>query len=147
MTIFVRDILPGDHLDWSQLWRGYLEFYHQNLPQETTDILWSRFFQPAEPVHCMVAGRRGELLGLVHYIFHRNTWSTADVCYLEDLFVAPAARGAGIGRTLIEAVYAKARQAGAGRVYWMTHETNSEAQALYKKLAEKSGFIQYLKFI
>ena len=92
---------------------------------------------------CLVAEDNGSLVGLVHYIFHRNTWMVGDVCYLEDLFTAPHARGQGVGRALIEAVYDKARQAGSSRVYWMTQESNAQAMLLYDKVANKPGFLQY----
>ena len=83
------------------------------------------------------------IVGIVHYIFHRSTWTTSDYCYLQDLFTAEEARGHGVGRALIEAVYEKAKAAGASRVYWLTHETNTTAQILYDKVAARSGFIQY----
>jgi ribosomal protein S18 acetylase RimI-like enzyme len=46
---------------------------------------------------------------------------------------------------LIAAVEERARRAGASRVYWLTQESNVAARALYDKLAERSGFIQYRK--
>ncbi|MBU6419271.1 MAG: GNAT family N-acetyltransferase [Proteobacteria bacterium] len=144
--MIIRPVRPEDKANWLPLWQGYLTFYEEeNLPEHVTEALWARFFDAAEPVHALVAEENGVLLGLVHYIFHRNTWMVEDVCYLEDLFTAEAARGKGVGRALIEAVYAAARAAGSTRVYWMTHETNTTAQALYNKIAEKSGFIQYRK--
>ncbi len=141
--MIIRPVRPEDKANWLPLWQGYLRFYEHDLPSDVTDTLWARFFDAAEPVHALVAEEDGELLGLVHYIFHRNTWMASDVCYLEDLFTAEAARGKGVGRALIEAVYERARAAGSERVYWMTHETNKTAQALYDKVAEKPGFIQY----
>lgn len=87
------------------------------------------------------------LLGIVHYLFHRSFWTPEDYCYLQDLFVAENARGSGLGRSLIEAVYDKALEAGAGRVYWLTQEDNLTARALYDKVADRSGFIQYRKMI
>ena len=144
--MLVRDIRPEDRAQWAVLWQGYLEFYKvPDMAPEITEKTWSRFFDPAEPVHALVAEVDGVLLGLVHYIFHRNTWCLDDVCYLEDLFTAPPARGRGVGRALIEAVYAKAQEKKATRVYWLTHETNKTAQRLYDKVAVKSGFIQYRK--
>jgi GNAT superfamily N-acetyltransferase len=98
-------------------------------------------------MHALVAERAGQLLGLAHFLFHRSTISTGDSCYLQDLFTVEAARGLGIGRALIEAVYAQARAAGAPRVYWQTHETNTAAMQLYDKVAEKSGFIVYRKML
>ena len=82
---------------------------------------------------------------MVHWIHHRSCWTAGDNCYLQDLFVAPTARGHGAGRGLIEHVYAQARAAGCARVYWLTHETNADARVLYDRLAERPGFIQYRK--
>ncbi len=144
--MLIRDISPRDRAQWAVLWQGYLEFYGvPDMAPEITERTWARFFDPAEPVFAMVAEEGGVLLGLVHYIFHRNTWCLDDVCYLEDLFTAAAARGKGVGRALIETVYEKAKAKNATRVYWMTHKTNTTAQALYEKVAENTGFIQYRK--
>jgi GNAT superfamily N-acetyltransferase len=110
-------------------------------------MCWSRFFDAYEPVHALVAELDGRLLGLAHYIFHRNTTMLGPVCYLQDLFTAEPARGHGVGRALIEAVYEKAKEAGSKRVYWQTHETNLTAIKLYEQVAERSGFIVYRKQI
>lgn len=143
--MIVRDVRPEDRPQWEVLWQGYLTFYKASIPPAAMEATWARFFDPAEPVHALVAEEAGRLLGLVHVIFHRSTWMEAPVCYLQDLFTAPEARGQGVGRQLIEAVYAKAREAGSSRVYWMTHETNAQAMILYDKVAAKSGFLQYRK--
>lgn len=147
--LVIRFVTSGDFAGWKPLWDGYNAFYGRSgetaLPEEFTRIAWSRFLDPAEPMHALVAERDGELLGLVHYLFHRSTTHPANSCYLQDLFTVQQARGLGVGRALIEAVYAKAREAGAARVYWQTHETNATAMQLYDKLAEKSGFLVYRK--
>lgn len=147
MSVVIRPIRAEDKAQWLELWKGYQTFYKVDLPESTTNATFERFFNDAEPVHALVAEQNGALLGLVHYIFHRNTWMEKDVCYLQDLFTAEAARGKGAGRALIEAVYERARAAGSPRVYWMTHESNETAQSLYNQVAEKSGFIQYRKAI
>jgi GNAT superfamily N-acetyltransferase len=145
----IRAVTRQDYARWLPLWDGYNAFYGRSgptaLPQEVTAVTWSRFFDDGEPVHALVAESNGELLGLAHYLFHRTTTAIAPLCYLNDLFTAEAARGKGVGRALIEAVYGEARRAGAARVYWLTHETNATAQALYDRIAEKSGFIVYRK--
>jgi GNAT superfamily N-acetyltransferase len=145
MSLVIRDVALADRQQWGLLWKGYLEFYKETIPDAVTDTTWSRFFDQAEPVNCMVAEDDGKLVGLVHYVFHRNTWMTEDVCYLEDLFTAQDARGKGVGRKLIQAVYDKAKAVGLSRVYWVTHETNKQAMILYDKVAEKPGFVQYRK--
>jgi GNAT superfamily N-acetyltransferase len=147
--IVVRDIRRGDFAEWKPLWDGYNAFYGRAgitaLPEETTNLTWSRFFDGYEPIRAMVAERSGKLVGLVHYLFHRSSTGLRSNCYLQDLFTVESARGQGIGRALIEEVYRRAAQAGSGRVYWQTHETNTAAMKLYDKVAEKSGFIIYRK--
>lgn len=143
--MLVRDIKPEDRAQWEVLWQGYQDFYQVNLPDAVTATTFARFFDNAEPVYALVAEEDGELRGLVHYLFHRNTWFENDVCYLQDLFTAPEARGKGVATALIEAVYEKAQGRSAPRVYWMTQEKNATARRLYDKVAEYSGFIQYRK--
>ena len=143
--LIVRPVARTDLAQWAPLWEGYNTFYKRTLPAEITDMTWSRFFDAYEPVHALVAERDGQLLGLVHYLFHRNTTMIGPTCYLQDLFTNDAARGQGVGRALIEGVYDRARDAGAKRVYWQTHETNSTAMKLYDKVAERSGFVVYRK--
>lgn len=145
----LRPVIREDFPQWLPLWQGYNKFYGRHgataLPDEITQMTWGRFFDSYEPVHCIVAEHEGTLLGLVHYLFHRTTISIAPTCYLQDLFTTESARGKGIGRKLIEAVYEQARLAGAARVYWLTHETNSTAMQLYDKVADRSGFVVYRK--
>lgn len=148
-TLTVRAAVAGDFDAWLTLWDGYNAFYGRHgataLPAEVTRSTWQRFFDAYEPVHCLIADRGGQLVGLAHYIFHRSTIQVAPTCYLQDLFTSDAARGNGVGRALIEALYQRARAANCGRVYWLTHETNQVAMRLYDRIAERSGFIVYRK--
>jgi GNAT superfamily N-acetyltransferase len=139
----IRPFTADDRKAWEPLWQGYLAFYKSSVPPEVTESTWRRFLDPAQPMHGLAAVLDGRIVGIVHFIYHRSTWTTADYCYLQDLFTAEEARGQGVARALIEAVYEKAKAHGAGRVYWLTHETNTTAQALYDKVAARSGFIQY----
>ncbi|MDX1726179.1 MAG: GNAT family N-acetyltransferase [Pseudomonas sp.] len=145
MPIEIRPVSAADHAAWLPLWQGYLDFYQSELPAATSALTWQRFLDPAEPMHAALAWRDGQALGLVHWIFHRSCWTRGDYCYLQDLFVAEGRRGDGIGRRLIEHVYAEARAAGAARVHWLTHESNSDAMQLYERIAERPGFVQYRK--
>jgi GNAT superfamily N-acetyltransferase len=144
-ALLVRPVETRDLPEWEVLWEGYNTFYERTVPAEITRTTWSRFFDAYEPVHALVAERAGRLLGLVHYLFHRNTTMIGPTCYLQDLFTVEAARGQGVGRALIQAVYERARTGGSTRVYWQTHETNRTAMALYDKVAERSGFLVYRK--
>ena len=147
--VTVRALAQGDYAAWRPLWDGYNSFYGRAgptaLPEEITAILWARLFDSAEPVHALVAERDGKVIGLVHYLFHRATTMDGPMCYLNDLFTAAEARGGGVGKALIEAVYDAARAAGSTRVYWQTHETNATAMRLYDQVAAKSGFLVYRK--
>ena len=147
--IVVRDVQRRDFAEWKPLWDGYNAFYGRQgitaLPEEITNLTWSRFFDGYEPICAMVAERANQLVGMVHYLFHRSSTGLRSNCYLQDLFTVESARGQGVGRALIEEVYRRAAQAGSGRVYWQTHETNRTAMKLYDKVAEKSGFIIYRK--
>jgi GNAT superfamily N-acetyltransferase len=146
--ISLRPLLPGDYAGWRPLWDGYNAFYGREgktaLPEAITAKTWERFLNPDDPVHAQVAVADGQIVGLVHYLYHRSTTRLTDVCYLQDLFTVPAMRGRGVARALIELVYEEARAAGATRVYWQTQESNHTARMLYDKVAKFAGFIVYV---
>ena len=143
----VRPIEARDRAGWEPLWKGYQAFYKTDIPAAVTETTFARFFDASEPVHAFVAESDGRIVGIVHYIFHRSTWTEGPYCYLQDLFTVEDARGLGVGRALIEAVYAEARNKGASRVYWLTQETNTVAMKLYDNIADRSGFVQYRKML
>jgi GNAT superfamily N-acetyltransferase len=150
-NLIIRPIIQTDYDQWLPLWDGYNEFYGRSGPTalapEITRIAWARFFDEAEPMYALVAEQDGKLLGLTHYLYHRNTTSIDPVCYLQDLFTLPEARGKGVARALINGVYEQAKLAGSPRVYWHTHETNHTAMELYNKVADNSGFVVYRKLL
>ena len=147
----IRHVRDEDFPAWSPLWNGYNQFYGRHgataLPVNITETTWARFLDPAEPVFAMVAEEHGRLLGLVHYLLHRSTTQLAPVCYLQDLFTAPAERGRGVGRKLIEAVYEEARALGIKKVYWQTQTTNETGRRLYDQVAKHEGFIVYSRMV
>ncbi|WP_245607123.1 GNAT family N-acetyltransferase [Pseudonocardia spinosispora] len=143
----VRPIERADFDQWLPLWDGYNAFYGRSgataLPTDVTRMTWARFLDAYEPVHALVAESGRELIGLAHYLFHRNTISLMPDCYLQDLFTIAPARGRGVGLGLITAVNERARTLGAARVYWHTQATNETARRLYDKVAELPGFVLY----
>jgi len=151
MSVTIRPVTKNDYAQWLPLWDGYNAFYGRSgataLAPEITRTTWVRFFDADEPMHALVAEGGGRLIGLAHYLYHRSTTSIGPSCYMQDLFTHPEARGRGVGKALIEAVYAAAREAGSPRVYWQTHETNATAMRLYDQVAEKSGFLVYRKML
>lgn len=145
--VLIRAATAADYDAWLPLWHGYQRFYETEIPEATTRITWARFLAPEEPMHAALAEVDGRVAGLVHYIEHRSCWTTGNYMYLQDLYVDPAVRGGGLGRALIEHVYAEAAARGCSRVWWLTHETNAHAMLLYDRIASKSGFVQYRKVL
>lgn len=142
----IKPLEEKDFDSWLELWKAYQVFYKADIPLATTMLTWQRFFDPTENMHAIGAfDKDGKLVGIVHAIFHRSCWLPGFSCYLQDLYVDSSQRGAGIGEKLIEAVAILARKQNAGKLYWMTQEDNLIARGLYEKIAEKSGFIQYVK--
>ncbi len=150
-SLRIRPIAKTDFANWKPLWDGYNAFYKRvgptALAPEITQMTWSRFFDPYEPVHGLVAERGGQLVGTAHYLYHRSTTQIAPNCYLQDLFTLESERGKGVGRTLIQAVYEAAQRDGSPRVYWQTHETNAPGRLLYDKVAKHLGFIVYSQMV
>lgn len=142
-TLEVRPARPDDERAWGALWDGYCEFYETDVPAEVTAATWRRLLVPAEPMEALVVEHGGEVAGFVNYVLHPSTWGTAETCYLEDLFVSPAARGSGAGRALIEAVLERARSHGWDKVYWHTRQDNARARALYDSFAQADDFVRY----
>jgi ribosomal protein S18 acetylase RimI-like enzyme len=142
----VRSIKDDERRQWELLWDGYQEFYKVALPRGVTEATWQRLSDPAEPVNALGAFDGARLVGFVHFIFHRSTWMVENTCYLQDLFVASDARGQGLSRQLISAVYASAEKLGGGQVYWLTHSSNERARRVYDSLAKNTGFVLYERF-
>jgi GNAT superfamily N-acetyltransferase len=142
-TISVRALEPADKPAWLELWAGYLAFYKSTLAPDVTDTTFTRLTGGDTDMFGLITEQDGRVVGIAHAIVHRSTWAVAPYVYLNDLFVAPDVRGSGVGRTLIEAVYARADAMGAERVYWLTHESNVLARKLYDTLAVNDGFLEY----
>ena len=142
----IRPLRPEDEGQWRRLWTGYLDFYRTAVPEPVYATTFARLLgDDPRDFSALVAEADGQLLGLTHFLFHRHAWKIEEVCYLQDLYVAPQARGTGLGRALIDAVYARADAAGAPAVYWLTQEFNHEARQLYDRIARVTPFIRYIR--
>ncbi|MFT4259981.1 GNAT family N-acetyltransferase [Microbacterium sp.] len=139
----IHAITAADHDEWIRLWNGYLTFYASEVPDDITARTFARIVDD-QLIHGAIArGDDGRAIGLVHWLTHPATWSTDDYCYLEDLFVAPDVRGAGVGRALIAHVTGWAAEHGSAKVYWLTQEDNTTARRLYDRVAAHTGFTHY----
>jgi GNAT superfamily N-acetyltransferase len=140
----VRPLAPTDFDSWGTLWHAYLHFYRAAIDDQVTRATFDRLSSSTGPLLGLVAeDDQGRMLGFVHLVFHPSTWSSADCCYVEDLYVTPEARGKGTARELLEAAFAEADRRGAGRTYWQTQEFNAPARSLYDQVAHRNSFIVY----
>ncbi|MEJ6389021.1 GNAT family N-acetyltransferase [Gymnodinialimonas ulvae] len=140
----IRPLGRRDRPDWGVLWRGYLTFYDADIDPSHDDVLFERLLDTNRAnMQGWIAADADGLIGLVHIIVHAHTWRAADVTYLQDLFALPRARGTGVGRALIETVYADADASGRPIVYWMTQTTNTTARTLYDRVAQPTDFMKY----
>jgi GNAT superfamily N-acetyltransferase len=146
MPTIIRPLRPEDEAEWRRLWTGYLAFYQTSVAEAVYVSTFARLLgDDRHDFSALVAEVDGRLLGLTHYLFHRHAWKVENVCYLQDLYVDPEARGTGLGRKLIEAVYARADAAGAPAVYWLTQDFNADARKLYDRIAKVTPFIRYVR--
>jgi GNAT superfamily N-acetyltransferase len=140
----IRAVEAADFAPWERLWLAYLRFYRAEVSSEVTAATFHRLCEQSDGMIGLVAAdEQGELTGLAHLVFHPSTWSADSYCYLEDLFVTPAARGTGTARRLLEAVFAEAGRRGAARTYWETQEFNAPARSLYDQVAHRTSFVVY----
>lgn len=144
MSFTIRPLEARDQQQWDALFRAYIRFYNEKVPDAVIAATWQRMLAEEDGFYCLVAEEPGgRLVGLVHLLFHRSTWSPTYYCYLEDLFVDIDTRRQGLGRALIEATYREADKRGATRTYWTTRGENATARRLYDRVAKPSGFVQY----
>lgn len=139
----IRAIQQDDFEEWSVLWSGYLRFYESEIADDVTRATFDRLVKDRELHGALAIDEEGHAIGLVHWLTHAATWSTGEYCYLEDLFVAPDARGSGSGRAMIAHVRDWAEQAGCAKLYWLTQEGNATARTLYDRVATNTGFTHY----
>jgi GNAT superfamily N-acetyltransferase len=143
--VTIRRALPADQARWTELFRAYCRFYGWEAGDRLCAYTWQRIGDPACPVHAIVAtDEAGRIVGFANYLTHENTTAMSQVCYLQDLFVDPDARAAGVGRALIDALVAETHAQGWARLYWQTRENNYRARGLYDQYTPHSGFVRYV---
>ena len=144
MSTSVRPLEERDKPTWLALFRDYIAFYRATVPDDVIELTWTRLMDPSSGMVGLAAVDGGEMpIGIALLVFHPSTWSPTTYCYLEDLYVSPSARGRGVGRALVEAIYREADARGATRTYWVTEEANEMARRLYDTVAVRAPFVQY----
>jgi GNAT superfamily N-acetyltransferase len=141
--LVIRDPAPDDEGAWRVLWARYCAFYENSVPEAVTAGTWARILTPGSPLFGRIAQWKGDVVGFTVSILHQGSWTLDPICYLEDLFVAPSARGHGIGRALIADLLGRAKERGWSRLYWHTRESNAPARRLYNEFATADDFVRY----
>jgi len=139
----IRPIVASDEPQWRALWQAYLAFYETVLPDDTYRDTFARLVGGGHGMFGLLAFAGTDAVGLVHYLSHANFWKPGQTCYLQDLFTTPAARGQGVARGLMQAVFDAAARQGIPDVYWLTAETNYAGRMLYDRVGVKTPFIVY----
>lgn len=141
--LVIRDPTPHDEGTWRVLWAAYCAFYETSVAEAVTAGTWARILTPGSPLFGRIAQWKGEVAGFTVSVLHQGSWTLDPICYLEDLFVAPKARGHGIGHALIADLLARAKERGWSRLYWHTRQGNAPARHLYDKFAVADDFVRY----
>jgi GNAT superfamily N-acetyltransferase len=143
MTI-VRDARPGDFAAWRELYRGYADFYEVEQTDEMAERVWGWILDPGHEVNALVAeDDAARLLGIAHYRPFARPLAASTGCYLDDLFVAPAARGSGVADALLAELRLRARANGWSVVRWITAADNATAQRVYDRVAHRTMWVTY----
>ena len=139
----IRALEATDFEKWRQLFREYGVFYKTDFSDETLDRVWA-ILQRDDVLHALVAEHDGVVQGIAHYRFHPDTFTGGWDWFLDDLFVHPDARGAGLATALIEAIADLAREKGEpGTLRWITAADNERAQRVYDRVATKATWVTY----
>ena len=142
MAVTVRAVRAEDYPQWRPLWDGYTHFYDCVLDESVTASTWERALDPHSSMFCRVAESEVRVIGFAMCVLHEGTWSTAPICYLEDLFVDAALRGAGTGQALIDALMEEGKREGWSKLYWVTRQ-NNPARKLYDRFGEADDYVRY----
>jgi GNAT superfamily N-acetyltransferase len=124
---------------------AYQGFYEaDDIREDRNRSFFRRFIAPSDDGMLIGAWRDDELAGYACLYWHFSSTRAIETVLMNDLFVAKAHRGQGIGRALIEASAAVARERGSPHLEWATRPSNETAQRLYDSLgAERSTWIEY----
>lgn len=123
----------------------YQRFYEvEDVDDERNRAFFARFLVPSEDGMLIGAWRDGELLGYACLYWTFTSLVPAEIVLMNDLYVVPESRGQGVGRALIAASAAVARERGANHLQWVTAPDNETAQRLYDSTgAHREASIEY----
>ena len=144
MTATVRRVEDNEFFSWLDLYAGYGEFYKTPLTDEKALLVWSWITDKGHELEAYFAvDGEDQPIGLAHVREFARPLDGSRGLYLDDLFVAPEARGDGAGTALLEALRDRARTEGFSVVRWITAKDNEAARHVYDQVAEKTKWVTY----
>ena len=143
MTVTVRALRVTDRDRWRELYAGYCDFYSKPLSDERAEIVFGWLLDGDHELECIVAELDGRVVGLAHFREFARPIAGGRAMFLDDLFIAPEARGTGAATTLIEALREIGKKRGLVMIRWLTADDNVAAQRVYDKLARKTNMLTY----
>jgi GNAT superfamily N-acetyltransferase len=133
-----------DRAGWLPLFEGYRRFYKQPDDPAVAETVWAWIIDERHPTNCLLArDATGTIVGLAHYRELPRPLSGTRAGFLDDLFVAPGARGSGVAEALVAAVADEGRRRGWSWLRWFTAEDNYRARAFYDRVARLSQWKTY----
>ncbi|ANK74537.1 MULTISPECIES: GNAT family N-acetyltransferase [Ensifer] len=143
MALTIRAATGGDEADWRRLWAGYVAFSGTDLAEDIIDLTWKRLMDPAAPLFARLAMLDGQVVGFAICQEQLATFFRRSICYIEDLYVDPAARGQGVARAMIDGLIAHCEEKGWDRLYWYTEADNATARRLYDRYSGTDEHVRY----
>lgn len=139
----IRALIAADRPAWGALYAAYADFYGVEQTEDMRDRVWGWIQDPAHEVEGLCAAQGGALVGFAHYRPFARPLAAGVGGFLDDLYVAPEARGSGAARELIDAVAEQGRARGWGMIRWITKEDNYRARGLYDQVADQTWWKTY----
>lgn len=143
MTLEIRRVAAADEATWTALYTGYRAFYLLEDDASAVSRTWEWVSQGQHGLTGLVAVLDDAIVGLANLRRFARPSSATIGLYLDDLFTAPEARGAGVATALLREAAAVADAEGASVVRWITAAENATARRVYDAVATATAWVTY----
>ena len=139
MNATIRLAGPQDAKDIHRLIRELAIYEREpDAVEATPESLREQLAQDHPPFQCLLAEEGGEAVAFALFFRNYSTWRGRPGLYLEDLFVAPHARGRGLGRRLFVELARRAVEGGCARMEWAVLDWNASALGFYERMGARA---------
>lgn len=144
-ALTIRRAAAGDEQAWSDLWAAWQSHMGGRVPDDVSSRTWMQIITPGTGIFALLAFVEERALGFANVSATPFAWTGGLILFLQDLYVVPEARGRGLGRSLLQAVYDETDAMGAAQVFWMVDESDSELQAFYARQGIRTPYVRYMR--